>query len=64
MTSVINDGRCFGFTFARGPKGFEAFDAECRSLGLFDTEQAAVDAILKAPPASSEPLPSLEGDSA
>jgi hypothetical protein len=51
---------------ARGPKGFEGFDSSCKSLGLFDTEQAAVSAILKAPPASSEPLASLakEGESA
>jgi hypothetical protein len=44
----------------------EAFDSSCKSLGLYETEQAAVDAILKAPPASSESLASLakEGESA
>jgi hypothetical protein len=66
MTSVISANGCCGFVLSRGPKGFEGFDSSCKSLGLFDTEQAAVSAILKAPPASSEPLASLakEGERA
>jgi hypothetical protein len=48
MTSVISANGCCGFLLSRGPRGFEAFDADCRSLGLFNTEQEAMDAILKA----------------
>jgi hypothetical protein len=64
MTSVISANGCCGFVLKRRHQ-HEAFDSSCKSLGLFDSEQDAVDAILKAPPpAISEPLPSLEGESA
>jgi hypothetical protein len=49
MTSVTGADGCCGFILKRGPRGFDAFNADCRSLGLFNTEQEAVDAILKAP---------------
>jgi hypothetical protein len=48
MTSVISANGCFGFVLSRGPRSFEAFGADCQSLGLYETEQAAVDAILNA----------------
>jgi hypothetical protein len=38
MVSVYDDGRdCLGFILARGRVGFEAFDRDERSLGLFET---------------------------
>jgi hypothetical protein len=63
---VISNGGCCGFILSRGPRGFEAFGADCGSLGLYETEQSAIDAILKAPPASADALASLsrEGESA
>jgi hypothetical protein len=66
MTSVISANGCFGCVLSRGPRGFEAFGADCQSLGLYETEQAAVDAILKVPPASADALESLakEGEGA
>jgi hypothetical protein len=37
MLSVCDDGLdCLGFILARGPAGFESFDREEKSLGLFD----------------------------
>jgi hypothetical protein len=46
MTSVIGAAGCAGFILNRRDQ-FEAFDAEQKSLGTFDTEQAAIDLILK-----------------
>lgn len=45
ITSVIHNGACIGFVFNRG-RGFEAFDADERSLGTFVDGQAAVAAVL------------------
>jgi hypothetical protein len=66
MTSVISGGGRCGFVLPRGPRGYEAFGADCESLGLFDTQQAAIDAVLRTPPASADALASLarEGESA
>src|SRR5437764_10019468 len=41
MISVFAEHRCAGFLLHRGPKGVEAFDADCKSLGLFLTEHDA-----------------------
>jgi hypothetical protein len=42
MVSVFNDdGRCLGFVLARGLAGFESFDVNERSLGLFPTAKRA-----------------------
>jgi hypothetical protein len=46
MTSVISTNGCAGFVLKRRQR-HEAFDGDQKSLGLFDTEQAAIDAILK-----------------
>jgi hypothetical protein len=44
--SYIYDGReCRGFVLARGRLGFEAFDREERSLGLFPTAPTAANAV-------------------
>jgi hypothetical protein len=42
----VSDGRdCVGFVFARGKSGFEGFDRDERSLGLFDSAAAAANAV-------------------
>ena len=46
MLSVLSGTICIGFTFARGIAGHEAFSATERSLGLFETQRAAIDAVL------------------
>ena len=43
--SVYSGRVCLGHLLARGKLGFEAFDADDRSLGLFATERDAADAI-------------------
>jgi hypothetical protein len=46
MMLTIYDGQtCIGFVLARGKLGFEAFTAEQRSLGMFDSEREAAEAI-------------------
>ena len=45
--SYIYDGReCLGFVLARGKLGFEAMDREGKSLGIFDTQRQAANALL------------------
>jgi hypothetical protein len=39
--------RCIGFILPRGTRGFEAF-ADDRSLGLFQSQRAAADALADA----------------
>ena len=47
--SYIYDGRaCLGFVLSRGRAGFEAFDREERSLGLYPTAPAAANAVCAA----------------
>ena len=47
--SYIYDGRaCLGFVLSRGPAGFEAFDREERSLGLYPAAPAAANAVCAA----------------
>jgi hypothetical protein len=45
MISVYNGQRCMGFVLARGKRGYEAFDTDEKSLGIFPTMQAAADAV-------------------
>jgi hypothetical protein len=48
--SYVYDGReCRGFVLARGRLGFEAFDREGRSLGLFPTAPTAANTVFDAP---------------
>ena len=47
LASVYDGQRCCGFIVARGPAGFGAFDASERSLGIFETQLAAADAIMR-----------------
>jgi hypothetical protein len=42
----ISDGQvCVGFVLARGRRGYEAFDAGERSLGVFETRDAAINKL-------------------
>ena len=43
---VINERSCAGFVLRRRHE-FEAFDGEEQSLGLFASEELAIEAILK-----------------
>jgi len=38
---VLVGERCLGCTLSRGPQGWEAFDKDERSLGVFDTPELA-----------------------
>jgi hypothetical protein len=46
IISVLRDSHdCVGFLRSAGPRGFQAYDAAGRPLGLFAEKQAAVEAI-------------------
>jgi hypothetical protein len=46
--AYIYDGReCLGFVLSRGRAGFEAFDSEERSLGVYGTQREAAAAIMR-----------------
>jgi hypothetical protein len=45
MSSVYYGQRCIGFVLNRGRDGFEAFNAEQQSLGLFPTRNEAATAV-------------------
>jgi len=50
--SYVYDGqRCIGFVCSRGKLGFEAFDSEKRSLGVYGTQREAAAAIMRGSPA-------------
>jgi hypothetical protein len=42
MFSIYDGRQCVGFVLARGRGGFEASDAGKRSLGIFETKDAAI----------------------
>ena len=49
MMLAVYDGRsCLGFILSLGVMGFEAFDADERSLGRFETRREAADAVVAA----------------
>jgi hypothetical protein len=50
VTSVFAGQVCIGFILNRGEAGFEAFDADERSLGLFPTQREAAAAIMRGAP--------------
>jgi hypothetical protein len=43
--AIVSSTGCAGFILTRGPKGFEAFSADEKSIGTYSTEDAAVEAI-------------------
>jgi hypothetical protein len=50
MSSVYAGQRCIGFILSRGRDGYEAFSAEQKSLGLFQTKNDAADAVVREAP--------------
>lgn len=40
--------QCVGFVLFRGRGGFEAYDFNTQSIGIFATKQAAIDAVFEA----------------
>jgi hypothetical protein len=43
--SVYDGQQCIGHVLARGPQGFEAFDIDDCSLGVFLLKETAVESI-------------------
>ena len=50
LLSVYSGRDCIGFVLNRGKVGYEALDANEKSLGIFPTERAAADAISEGAP--------------
>jgi hypothetical protein len=48
MLSVYDGQRCLGRILQRGKRGYEAFDADDNSLGIFSTTNEAANAITRA----------------
>jgi hypothetical protein len=48
MLSVYAGQRCLGHIIAFGKPGFEAFDVDNKSLGIFPSEHDAANAVSKA----------------
>jgi hypothetical protein len=46
MAYVADGGKCGGFVLRRGRTGYEAFDANETSLGLFPSESEAAEVVL------------------
>lgn len=42
---VIHDNQAIGFLLSAGPKGYQAFDADGLTLGLYKSEELAAKAI-------------------
>jgi len=45
MLSIYDGRTCLGFVIPRGKLGFEALDADQRSLGIFPNQKGAADTI-------------------
>jgi hypothetical protein len=43
---VADGGKCVGFALRRGRTGYEAFDVDEKSLGLFASESEAAEVVL------------------
>jgi hypothetical protein len=50
LVSVYSGQVCIGFVINRGAAGFEAFSADEKSLGLFQTQREAAAAIMRGAP--------------
>jgi hypothetical protein len=46
LVSVYDGQQCLGHVLGRGPKGFEAFDRDDKSLRIFETQRQAANALL------------------
>lgn len=47
LISVLINDRCIGYLIRRGRDGFEAFDSDDRSLGMFADEREAIAAVMR-----------------
>jgi hypothetical protein len=45
MTSIYSGRQCVGFVLKRGHTGYEAFDSDEQSLGVFKTPSEAAAAV-------------------
>jgi hypothetical protein len=45
MLSIYDGRSCVGFVLARGARGFEAFDAAEKSLGIFASKDEAINKL-------------------
>ena len=59
MLSIYDGQICIGWVLERGCSGFEAFTAGERSLGVFETEDAAVGECVKTKSGTSKKRVSL-----
>jgi hypothetical protein len=50
LLSAYDGQRCIGFVCSRGKLGFEAFDSEERSLGVYGTQREAAAPIMRGSP--------------
>jgi hypothetical protein len=48
MQAIYAGQRCLGFLWPRGRGAIEAFDADDLSLGIFNSQAAAADAVCRA----------------
>jgi hypothetical protein len=48
LLSVYNGRTCVGHVLARGKSGFQAFDVDDKSLGIYRTRSEAIDAVTDA----------------
>ena len=48
MISIFDGRLCVGHVLGRGRAGFEAFSSEDVSLGVFESQRAAIDAVNEA----------------
>jgi hypothetical protein len=48
MISVYSGRECLGHVLARGKSGFQAFDVDDRSLGIYRTRSEAIAAVTEA----------------
>jgi hypothetical protein len=46
LAYVYDGQQCLGHVLSRGPNGFEAFDSDDKSLGVFETQRQAANALL------------------
>ena len=46
MVSVYDGQQCLGHVLARGKTGYEAFDPNDESVGIFETQRQAANALL------------------
>lgn len=46
MVSVYDGTTCIGHVLASGPKHFEAFDRDDKSIGIFERQRQAASALL------------------